>query len=205
MTTEPELILYHLAPSRSSVVLWMLEEIGRPFDLREVKRTETRTPDYLAVNPMGKVPTLVHNGVAITETAAICCYLADTFPEAGLAIPVGDRLRGPYLKWLFFGPGCFEPALIDRMYDRPPAPASTAGWGDLDTIVKVLADALTPGPFLLGRQFTAADVTIGSGVRWALRLKAIPERQEFVDYVARLEARPARQRVAETDQRLAGT
>lgn len=203
MTTGPLLALYHMAPSRSSTVLWMLEEIGRPYDLRQVRQGGTRTPDFLAINPMGKVPALLHDGVVITEAAAICCYLADAFPQAGLAVPIGDAQRGPYLKWLFFGPSCFEPALTDRLLDRPAAPQGAVGWGDADTVLDVLTRALTPGPFLLGDRFTAADVVIGSGIRWALTIKAIPERPEFLAYASRLAGRPALQRATAIDQKLA--
>src|SRR4051794_4409183 len=106
-----ELTLYHMIPSRSSIVHWMLEEIGEPYDIKLVKKGENRQPGFLSVNAMGKVPTIEHKGVVISEGAAICCYLADAFPKAGLAVPIGDLQRGPYLKWLFFGPSCFEPAL----------------------------------------------------------------------------------------------
>ena len=205
MSAEPELILYHTAPSRSMIVRWMLEEVGRPYDLRVVDKGATRDPAYLAVNPMGKVPALVHNGVVITEAAAICCYLADTFADAGLAVPIGDPGRGPYLKWLFFGPSCFEPAVIDRMCERPAAPPAALGWGDLDTVLNVMAAAVAPGPYLLGDHFTAADVVIGSGLRWAMGTKNIPERPEFLAYTARLSERPALTRATQLDQALMGS
>ena len=103
-----DLTLYHAAPSRSSTVLWMLEEIGEPYDVKLIKLSEGEQlkPDYLAINPMGKVPALRHGDMVMTEVAAICTYLADAFPDKNLNIPLGDPRRGPYLKWLFFGPGC---------------------------------------------------------------------------------------------------
>ena len=109
-----ELMLYHAAPSRSSIIRWMLEEIGVPYDLQLLKLAEgeQHTPAYRAINPMGKVPALKHGDVVITEAAAICTYLADAFPQAGLNIPIGDKRRGAYLKWLFFGPSCMEPAVV---------------------------------------------------------------------------------------------
>src|SRR5947207_2896095 len=167
-----QLKLYHISPSRSSIVLWMLEEVGEPYDLHvlSMSKGENRQPAYLAVNPMGKVPALDHNGVVITEAAAICCYLADAFPKAGLSVPVGDPRRGPYLKWLFFGPSCVEPSMTDKMMKREPASRSAVGWGDIDTVVDVLAKALEKGPYLLGDQFTAADVIIGSGLRWGMMM-----------------------------------
>ena len=206
MAAAPDLILYHIAPSRSSIVHWMLEEVGQPYELRVLnhKKGENREGAYLAVNPMGKVPALVHGGVVITEAAAICCYLADAFPDAGLSVPLGDRRRGPYLKWLFFSPGCLEPAVIDRMFKREPAPpASALGYGDFDTVLDVLAGAIEPGPFLLGEQFTAADVVIGAGLRWGMATGAVPERAEIVAYAARLAERPALARAFAKDQELA--
>ena len=184
----------------------MLEEIGQPYELRVLdhKNGENRSAEYLAINPMGKVPALRHADVVITEAAAICCYLADAFPEAGLGIPLLDRRRGPYLKWLFFGPSCVEPAVVDRMFKREDAPSSALGWGDFDSVMNVLAEALRPGPYLLGEQFTAADVVIGSGLRWGMATKAIPERSEFVVYVGRLEQRPALKRAIQRDLSLAG-
>jgi glutathione S-transferase len=206
MTTAPELILYHIAPSRSSIVHWMLEEVGQPYRLEVLdhKKGENRQAAYLAVNPMGKVPALKHGDVVITEAAAICCYLADAFPDAGLSVPLGDRRRGPYLKWLFFGPSCLEPAIIDRMFKRREAPpASALGYGDFDTVLNVVAGAVQPGPFLLGEQFTAADVVIGSDLRWGMMTGAVPERAEIVAYTARFAERPALKRAFAKDTELA--
>jgi glutathione S-transferase len=196
------LTLYHAIPSRSSIVRWMLEEIGEPYDLHvvDLKKGENRDPKYLAVNPMGKVPALRHGDAVITEAAAICCYLADAFPQAGLAVPIGDPRRGPYLRWLFFGPGCIEPAVTDKAFKRAePAPRGTLGYGDYDTVMNVLADALRLGPHLLGAQFTAADVVIGSTLRWGMQFKLIPELPEFVAYTRRLAERPALKRATDGD------
>jgi glutathione S-transferase len=171
-----KLTLYHAAPSRSSIVRWMLEEIGEPYDIQLLRLMEgdQRKPDYLSINPMGKVPALKHGDVVVTEAAAICAYLADEFPKARLNVPIGDPRRGPYLKWLFFGPGCLEPA-----------------------------NAVAKGPYLMGEQFTAADVVIGSTLRWGLMFNLLPKRSEFVDYVGRLETRPALKRATALDQELA--
>jgi glutathione S-transferase len=201
-----DLTLYHVAPSRSSVALWMLEEIGEPYDIHllSIKNGTNRQGDYLAVNPMGKVPALRHRDVVITECAAICAYLADAFPQAGLSIPLDDRRRGPYLKWLFFGPGVLESAVMDRAYPRSGEPPRAAlGYGDFDTTMDVLANAVTPGPFLMGDTFTAADVIIGSNLRWGTIFKMIPERKEFADYVARFADRPAAKRAQAKDEELA--
>jgi glutathione S-transferase len=200
------LTLYHAAPSRSSVTHWMLEEIGEPYDIHllHLSQGENLKPDYLAVNPMGKVPALKHNDVVVTESAAICTYLADAFPKAKLNVPIDDPRRGIYLKWLFFGPSCVEPAVIDRAAPRKEeARRAMLGYGDFDTVMNVLAKAVTPGPFLMGEQFTAADVVIGSGLRWGTLFKLIPERKEFTDYIARFADRPALKRALAKDDELA--
>ena len=201
-----QLTLYHAAPSRSSIVHWMLEELGEPYDVHLIsfKRGENREPAYLAVNPMGKVPALRHGDTVITEAAAICCYLADEFPQARLNIPVGDPRRGLYLKWLFFGPSCLEPAVTERAFPRKePAPRSTLGFGDFDTVMDVVAKATRAAdPYLMGEQFTAADVVIGSGLRWGMMFKLIPERPELAAYVGRLNDRPALKRATEKDAKL---
>ena len=201
-----KLTLYHASPSRSSIVRWMLEETGEPYDLHLLKLAEGEQmkPDYLAVNPMGKVPALRHGDAVITEAAAICTYLADEFPHARLNVPVGDPHRGVYLKWLFFGPACIEPAITDRAFPRVEQPRrSTLGYGDFDTVMDVVAKGLGEGPHLMGEQFTAADVVIGSTLRWGMMFNLLPKRPEFVDYVQRLEKRPALQRATALDQQLA--
>ena len=200
------LTLYHASPSRSSIVRWMLEETGEPYDLHLLKLAEGEQmkPDYLAVNPMGKVPALRHGDAVITEAAAICTYLADEFPHAHLNVPIGDPRRGVYLKWLFFGPACIEPAITDRAFPRVEQPRrSTLGYGDFDTVMDVVAKGLAKGPYLMGEQFTAADVVIGSTLRWGIMLNLLTKRPEFVDYVQRLEKRPALQRATALDQQLA--
>ena len=202
----PQLTLYHAAPSRSSIALWMLEELGQPYDIHLIsfKNGENRTPEFLAINPMGKLPVVKHGDMIITEAAAICTYLADEFPQAKLNIPIGNPARGVYLKWLFFGPSCFEPAITERAFPRKePPPRSTLGFGDVDTVMEVLAKAASAAdPYLMGRQFTAADVIIGSGLRWATLFKLIPERPEFTGYIARLNERPALKRSVEKDAKL---
>jgi len=199
------LTLYHAAPSRSSVTLWMLEELGHPYDLKliNLQAGENLKPDYLAINPMGKVPALKHGDTIITELAAICTYLADEFPDAKLNVPAGTPRRGVYLKWLFFGPGCLEPAVIDRAAPRKEgARRAMLGYGDFDTTMNVIAEAVEKGPWLMGGQFTAADVVIGANIRWGMMFKMIPERKEFIDYAARIAARPAAQRAEAKDKEL---
>jgi glutathione S-transferase len=201
-----DLTLYHAAPSRSSIARWMLEELGEPYDLHllSLANGEQRAPGYLAVNPMGKVPALKHGDAVITEAAAICTYLADEFPQARLNVPVGDPRRGIYLKWLFFAPSCIEPAITDRAFPRKEEPRrSTLGYGDFDTVMAVVAAAVEPGPYLMGEQFTAADVVLGSTLRWGMMFGLLPKRPEFVAYVGRLEQRPALKRAVALDQELA--
>jgi glutathione S-transferase len=201
-----KLMLYHASPSRSSVVLWMLEELGEPYDIHllSLQKEENRTPDYLAINPMGKVPALRHGDTVITELAAICTYLADEFPNAKLNVPIGTPARGTYLKWLFFGPGCLEAAVIDRAAPRKEEPRrAMLGYGDFDTTMNVLAAAVAKGPWLMGEQFTAADVVLGANIRWGMMFKMVPERPEFAAYAARIAARPATQRADAKDKELA--
>jgi glutathione S-transferase len=202
---SPQLTLFHASPSRSSIVHWMLEELGEPYRLEvlNLRAGDQRKPAYLAINPMGKVPTLKDGDVVVSEVAAICCYLADTYPKAKLAPPIGDKRRGDYLKWLFYGPSCLEPAMIDKALNRPPAPRTTAGWADYDTVIEVLRSAVGAREYLLGEQFTAADIIIGSGLRWGMLFKMFPDLPEFVTYVDRLKARPAMQRQLAKDEVLA--
>src|SRR2546421_11305803 len=163
-----KLTLYHAAPSRSSIALWMLEEVGEPYDIHLLSfaKGENRAPDYLAINPMGKVPALKHGDTVITEVAAICTYLADEFPGAKLNVAIGTPRRGVYLKWLFFGPGCIEPAVTDRAAPRKEeGPRRKARPGGFRTTNDVRPAAVEKGPWLMGEQFTAADVVTGSHIR----------------------------------------
>jgi glutathione S-transferase len=201
-----KLTLYHAAPSRSSIVRWMLEEIGEPYDIHHLSlsKGDNRAPDYLAVNPMGKVPALRHGDVVLTEAAAICAYLADEFPRAKLNVPIGNPRRGPYLKWLFFGPSCIEPAMMDRAFPRKEeARRASLAYGDFDTVMNVVAKAVASGPYIMGDQFTAADVVIGSDLRFGMLFKLLPERGEFTAYTGRLAQRPALRRAEAKDKELA--
>src|SRR3954469_3015717 len=148
-----KLTLYHASPSRSSIVLWMLEELGEPYEvhLLSLAKGENRAPEYLATNPMGKVPALKHGETVITEVAAICTYLADEFPAAKLNVPIGTPQRGVYLKWLSSGPGSFEPAGIDRAAPRKEeARRGMLGYGDFETTMNTVAAAVEKGPYLMG-------------------------------------------------------
>jgi glutathione S-transferase len=197
---------FYLAPqTRAVTVHWMLEEVGAPYRMHvlDLEAGEHKQPDFLALNPMGKVPAIVHQGTVVTEVAAVCLYLADAFPAADLAPPIGDPRRGTYLRWLMFVPDCVEAAMVDRGLERPPGPPRSLGYGDFDTTMQVMAGALTPGPYLLGEQFTAADVVMGAAVRWGMFTKLLPERPEFLAYAGRLSERPALQRTMQQEAALA--
>jgi glutathione S-transferase len=203
---NPRLKLYYASPSRASVTMWMLEEVGEPYEIEllSLKNGDQHKPEYLAINPMGKVPTLVDGDTIVSEVSATCCYLADAYPKAGLAPAVSNKLRGPYLKWLFFVPSCVEPAIIDKAMNRPPPPRSTAGWADYDTVVEVLRDATgKASPYLLGERFSAADVVVGASLRWTMKFKLLPDLPEFVAYTQRLAERLALQRQLAKDEAFA--
>lgn len=205
-STSEEIVFYTHPQSRGRIVRWMLEEIGQPY------RTEVlgygqgmKSPSFLAINPMGKVPTIVHRGVVVTEAAAICSYLADAFPAAGLAPALDDPRRGSYLRWLFFAAGPVEAALTANMLGQlpPPEKAASVGYGSyeqtVDTLEKVAASA---SPWLLGSQFSAADVYVGSHVLWGRMFKSLPEREAFARYGEQLRTRPAWQRATALDDAL---
>lgn len=191
--------LYWSPRSRSFSGLWILEEVGQPYErvLTDISTGAQKKPDYLAINPMGKVPALKDGDATVAEAAAICAYVAERYPQAKLAPPVGDPRRAKYLQWLFFGPSCIEPALI-QLFTKLDVPSSTAAWGDATQVFDVLDKALEKGPWLLGDHFTAADVVIGSGLNFAIRLfKMVPARPAFDRYLDACAARPAFQRATE--------
>ena len=201
------LTLYHIAPSRSSIALWMLEEVGEPYEIKLLKMSEgdNLKPDYLAINPHRQGAGAQARRGGRHRSCGDLYLSGRRIPAAKLNVPVGTPRRGLYLKWLFFGPSVIEPAMTDRAFPRKETPrASALGWRDFDTVLDVVADALKPGPYLMGEQFTAADVVIGAGLRYGMMFKMIPERKEFSDYVARFAARPAAQRAAARDKELGG-
>jgi glutathione S-transferase len=201
MATDRKITFYHSPQSRSAGTLILLEELGADYDMRvlDLQKGEQRQSGYLGVNPMGKVPAIVHDGALVTEQGAVYTYLADLYPEAGITPAIGDALRGPYLRWLFFYGSSFEPALVDRSQKREPAPAATSPYGDYDTMLKTLFDQLARGPYLLGDRFTAADVLWGSALRWTTMFKLVPETPSVKAYVERVTSRPAAQRAAKKD------
>lgn len=176
-----------------------------PFEthLLDFEKGEHKRPEYLAINPMGKVPAIRHGDVVVTEVAAICCYLADVFPAAGLAPAIGDPRRGPYLRWMFFAPSCLEPAMTDYALKREPGRPGMMGYGTFEDTMNVTAAAVSAGTYLLGDMFSAADVVLGSALRCGMMFKIIPERPEFVAYAQRLGERTALQRAEAKDRETA--
>lgn len=202
---HPDITLYHAPRSRSGATRFLLEELAVPYELHvlDLKRNEQRMPAYLAVNPMGKVPALRHGDVLVTEQAAVLMYLADLYPQAGLAPASDSTLRGPYLRWMAFHGACFEPAVIDRALEREPAPPSMCPYGDYDTMLATLSAQLRAGPYLLGERFSAADVLWASALGWTTAFGLVPKLPEIVAYIERIEARPAARRAAAADDELA--
>jgi glutathione S-transferase len=200
-----QLTFFHAPQSRSSGVAVLLDELAAPYEVRLVNMTagEQRQPAFLAVNPMGKVPAILHDGVLVTEQVALFIYLADLFPEAGLAPALRDRDRGPYLRWLAFYGSCFEPAVVDRAMKRDPAPASTSPYGDFDTMLGTLTARLRESPFIAGERLTAADILWTGALQWITAFKLVPESDEVMGYIGRIGARPSFARVKERDAQLA--
>jgi glutathione S-transferase len=191
--------------SRGRIVRWMLEEVGQPYRTELLEYgTTMKAPEYLRINSMGKVPALRHGDVVVTEGAAICAYLADAFPEAGLAPAPGDRLRGPYYRWLFFAAGPLEAATTNKAFgfEVPAERRAMAGYGSLDDVLAALEAAVADRDHLVGDRFSAADVYVGSHLGWGMRFGTIETRPTFERYFERLSARPAAIRAREIDDAL---
>src|SRR4051794_3507043 len=188
--------LYWSPRTRSFSALWLMEETGQPYErvLVDLATGAQKKPDYLAINPMGKVPALQDGDATLAEAAAICAYVAERFPAASLAPPPGDPKRAKYLYWLFFAPGCIEPAMV-QVATKLEMSSTAAGWGEAGRVFDVLDNALQQGPWLLGDKFSAADIIIGSGLNFAVRLfRMVPSRPSFDRYIEACAARPAFQR-----------
>ncbi|MBV8121015.1 MAG: glutathione S-transferase family protein [Alphaproteobacteria bacterium] len=201
-----ELVFYTHPQSRGRIVRWMLEETGQPYRAELLEYgTTMKAPAYLAINPMGKVPAIRHGDTVVTETAAICAYLADAFPAARLAPPPGDRLRGPYYRWLFFGAGPLEAAWTNQSagFVVPPERERMMGYGRFETVVDVLEHAVSRSEYLVGDNFTAADVYLGSGIGFGMQFGPIEKRPVLEEYWRRISARPAALRAKEIDDALA--
>ncbi len=187
-----ELIFYTNPLSRGQIVRWMIEETGAPYETVVLDYASTmKGPEYLAINPMGKVPAIVHKGQVVTECAGICAYLADAYPQAGLAPPLAERAA--YYRWLFFAAGPVEQAIINRSmgFETPPEKSRMAGYGSYELAVDVLEQAVSVSDYVAGDHFTAADVYVGSQIGWGLQFGTLPRRAAFEAYFARLETRPA--------------
>jgi glutathione S-transferase len=201
-----EIVFYTNPMSRGRIVRWMLEEVGRPYRTVVLDYgTTMKAPEYLAINPMGKVPAVAWRGVAVTECAAICAWLADACPEAGLAPALDDPARGTYLRWLFFAAGPLEAAVTARSLGllAPPDKAGTVGYGSFDQVVDALETAVSgDGPWILGDRFSAADVYVGSQLGWGLQFRTLPERDAFKAYAGRLHQRAAAIRARDVDDAL---
>lgn len=193
------LTLYTNPRSRGRIARWMLEEIGRPYETVILDfGTSMKEPGYLGINPLGKVPTVVHGSTVVTECAAICAYMADTFPEAGLA-PAPTQ-RGAYYRWMFFAAGPLEAGIVNGTLgvEVPDARRGLIGYGDLETMFDALEGAISEG-YIGGDRFTAADVYVGAQISWGLQFGTIPARPAFTDYAARIGARDAAVRAREKD------
>jgi glutathione S-transferase len=188
-----ELVLHTNPMSRGRIARWMLEEVGEPYRAEIIGFGPSMKGDYRRLNPMGKVPTLQHRGIVVTECAAICAYLADAFPKAGLAPEPASPLRGPYYRWLFFGAGPVEAAVTNRMLgvEVPDDKTGTVGYGNYASVMDTLEHAVTQGDYLLGERFSAADVYLGSQVIWGLQFGTVEKRPALAAYAARLAGRPA--------------
>lgn len=199
-----ELIFYTNPMSRGQIARWMLEEVGAEYEQVVLDYGGTmKGPDYLAINSMGKVPAIVHHGRVVTEGAAICAYLADVFPEAGLA-PADDDERASYYRWLFFGAGPVESAVTNKSLGWEPdaKQQGMAGYGSYDRVVDVLHAQIGGRAFVCGDRFTAADVYFGSQIIWGTQFGTLPERDSFTAYAARLTARPAYRKAKAIDDAL---
>jgi len=198
--SAPSITVFHSPQSRSQVAVWMLEEIGLPYECKivDIRSGAQKTPEFLAINPMGKVPALRDGDVIVSEYSAICLYLADKYASGRLAPAIDAPERGEFLRWMFFGASCFEPALVQK-WTKWDVPSSSASWGSYDQVIDVLTKTLADRPYILGDKFSAADVTVGSGVNFGLSFKLVDPDPVLQGYVDRLLARPAFQKARARD------
>lgn len=202
-TGSADKLTLHYAPrSRASTTRVLLDELGAPYDLHvlNMRGGELKSPDYLAINPLGKVPALTHGDTVVTESVAIALYAGDLFPQAGLTPAIGDPRRGAYLRWMVFYAACFEPALMDKVLGHDPGPQSP--YGTYDKVMETLAQQLGKAPYLLGDQITLADIHWGAALRWTLMFKLVPDLPVFTEYAERITSRPSFQHVFQDEGRL---
>ena len=198
-----DLVFYTNPMSRGQTVRWMLEEVGAPYETQILDYgTTMKAEPYLSINPMGKVPAIVHKDRVVTEVAAICCYLADAFPEAGLA--PDPRERAEYYRWIFFTSGPVEAAFTAKSmnWELPPERQAMAGFGNYETAMRTLEQALTGKAYIAGDRFTAADLFVGAMVNFMIQFKLLDPRPAFTDYAARMTDRDAYRRASEIDGKL---
>lgn len=197
-----DLVFYTNPMSRGRIVRWMLEEVGVSYQTKVLDYAEVKAPEFLAINPMGKMPTIVHGSTIVTEAAAICAYLADAFPAAGLAPPPQDR--GAYYRWLFFAAGPLEAAMTNQALGVavPPERRRMAGYGCMEDVLQTIETALSEREYCAGDAFSAADVYLGSGLGFGLMFGSIERRPVFERYVGALQARPAAVRARKIDDAL---
>jgi glutathione S-transferase len=199
------LIFYTNPMSRGRIVRWMLEETGCAYEAKVLGYgPEMKDPSYLSLNPMGKVPAILHKGTIVTEAAAICAYLADAFPEANLAPPTSDARRGTYYRWMFFAAGPVEAALSNKAFgfEVPPERRGTIGYGSIEDVVNALEHAVSQSEYIAGDRFTAADVYVGSQIGWGMMFGTLEKRPAFELYWSRIGFRPAALRAREIDDAL---
>jgi len=197
-----ELVLYTNPMSRGRIARWMLEEIGQPYKVEVLAYASTmKAPAYLAINPMGKVPALRHGDAVVTETAAICTYLADAFPQSRLAPPPGHKLRAPYYRWLFFSAGPVEAAVSNKAlgFVVPPERERMMGYGNIALVLATLEAAVSQGEYLVGDSFTAADLYVGSQIGFGMMFGTLEKRPAFERYWQRISSRPACRRAKALD------
>jgi glutathione S-transferase len=199
------LTLYTNPMSRGRIARWMMEEVGEPYETVILDYgTSMKAPEFLEINPMGKVPTLKHGQTVVTEAAAICAYMADMFPDRGLAPPPGNQARGSYYRWMFFAAGPVEAAVTGKALGTlaPEDKSAMAGYGTFEATMAALETAVSGSSYICGEHFTAADVYVGSQIGWGLMFGTIPKRPAFEAYVGRLMSRPAAVRAREIDDAL---
>ena len=202
--TDRTITLFHTPNTRSTGTLRLLEEMGVPYELHvlDMAKGEHKRADYLAINPMGKVPAVRHGDAVVTEQGAIALYLGDLFPETGLCPAPGDPLRADLLRWLFFYGDCVEPAILQKAMKWEAPKASMAGYGSVEDTVAAVVGQLAKGPWMLGERFTVADGVWGPALSWLTQFGLFPASPEVTAYVERFAARPAAARVAAIDAEL---
>ena len=197
-----DLIFYHNPQSRGRLVRWMLEEVGQPYETEIIPYDQLKSERYLAIHPLGKVPAIKHKGHVLTECAAICAYLADAFPDAGLG-PSADE-KADYYRWLFYAAGPLEAAISNQAmgWQVPPERERMFGYGNFDKAIAAVDELFTLRDYVCGDRFTAADVYVGSQIMFPMQFGMLPERDSFLRYRDRLHQRPAYNRANEIDEKI---